>query len=261
MSKITKYPIILVHGVIIKDFKFFRAFGRIEKVLTSSGFKVYTAPIDGVGTSETNAYQLKEYINQILKKENVDKVNLIAHSKGGLDSKYFIENLNNDDVVASLTTLCTPFKGSPIASIILKLPSWMTKVIAWCVDLIYKIFGDQNPNSLQVCSDLKLVDDLNNECLKISKDVFVQSYSTIMERSKDDFVMGIPLAFSRYFYKNKTDGLVPLESTLIGEYKGLAFNESISHTEIVDFMVKKKKRDKIHNFYLMIVNDLIEKGY
>ena len=54
-----------------------------------------------------------------------------------------------------------------------------------------------------------------------------------MERSRDDFVMGIPLAFSKYFSDNKTDGLVPIESTFIGEYKGLAINESTSHTEII----------------------------
>ncbi len=195
------------------------------------------------------------------KKENTNKVNLIAHSKGGLDSKFFIENLNNNDVVATLTTLCTPFKGSPIASFILRFPNWMIKIIAWWIDLIYKMFGDKNPDSLKVCNELKLVDDLNDECLKISKDIYVQSYSTIMERSRDDFVMGIPLAFSKYFSDNKTDGLVPIESTFIGEYKGLAINESTSHTEIIDFMVKKKKREKIHNFYLILVSDLKEKGY
>ena len=66
----------------------------------------------------------------------------------------------------------------------------MIKIIAWWIDLIYKMFGDKNPDSLKVCNELKLVDDLNDECLKISKDIYVQSYSTIMERSRDDFVMG-----------------------------------------------------------------------
>ena len=31
----TKYPIILVHGIVLKDVKFFKAFGRIENVLES----------------------------------------------------------------------------------------------------------------------------------------------------------------------------------------------------------------------------------
>ena len=108
----TKYPIILVHGIVIKNFKHFRAFGKIEKELRQKGFIVYSSNIDGFGTIETNAQMLKEEILDILKKENVDKVNIIAHSKGGLDSKYMIENLEMEENVATLTTLCTPHRGT-----------------------------------------------------------------------------------------------------------------------------------------------------
>ena len=69
-----------------------------------------------------------------------------------------------------------------------------------------------------------------------------------MEKSKDDFIMGIPLMFSHYFEKDKiSDGLVPLDSTYFGEYRGNAFNESISHSQIVDFMVNKKKKENLPN--------------
>ena len=34
----TKYPIILAHGIILKDFKYFKAFGKIEKILRAEGF-------------------------------------------------------------------------------------------------------------------------------------------------------------------------------------------------------------------------------
>ena len=46
----TKYPIILVHGIVVKDFKKFKAFGKIEKILKDEGFIVYTATTDGFGT-------------------------------------------------------------------------------------------------------------------------------------------------------------------------------------------------------------------
>ena len=261
MESGTKYPIILVHGVVIKDFKFFRAFGRIEDVLKEEGNKVYTAPIDGMGTIETNAIQLKEFIEQILKEEQVDKVNLIAHSKGSLDSKYFIENLNNIDAIASLTTLATPFKGSPIASFILKFPRWMLKIVAWWLNLIYKIFGDKHPDALKVCEQLQEVQNIDEECMHINKDIYCQSYSTTMSKKSDDFVMSIPMAFSKHFSDSETDALVPKESTKMGIYQGNAINESISHTEIVDFMVKKKKKEKIYSFYKMVAKDLKNKGF
>jgi hypothetical protein len=83
-----------------------------------------------------------------------------------------------------------------------------------------------------------------------------------MNRAKDDFIMGIPLAFFHYFIKEtETDGLVGEDSTKFGEYKGLAFNDSISHSEIIDFFVTKKKRDRIYKFYSHICLDLAKRGF
>ena len=51
----TRYPIILVHGIAIKDFLFIKSFGKIDKVLSKQGYKVYKSKIDGFGTIENNA--------------------------------------------------------------------------------------------------------------------------------------------------------------------------------------------------------------
>lgn len=258
----TKYPIILVHGIALKDFKFLKSFGEIDRILRIQGYSVYKAKIDGFGSILNNAMQLKEEIIKILEIEGVDKVNIIAHSKGGLDSKYMIKNLGMEDHVASLTTLCTPHKGSPIATNILKLPKFLTKFIAFWINFWYKLFGDKNPDSYQACLDLKRINSIEEEIINFSEKVYCQSYSTEMKKSKDDFIMGIPLMFSRYFEKDYiSDGIVPIDSTIFGEYKGNAFNESISHTEIVDFMVKKKKRDKIYMFYSALCEELVNMGF
>ena len=258
----TKYPIILVHGIALKDFKFLKSFGEIDRILRIQGYSVYKAKIDGFGSILNNAMQLKEEIIKILEIEGVDKVNIIAHSKGGLDSKYMIKNLGMEDSVASLTTLCTPHKGSPIATNILKLPKFLTKFIAFWINFWYKLFGDKNPDSYQACLDLKRINSIEEEIINFSEKVYCQSYSTEMKKSKDDFIMGIPLMFSRYFEKDYiSDGIVPIDSTIFGEYKGNAFSESISHTEIVDFMVKKKKRDKIYMFYSALCEELVNMGF
>lgn len=258
----TKYPIILVHGIALKDFKFLKSFGEIDRILRIQGYSVYKAKIDGFGSILNNAMQLKEEIIKILEIEGVDKVNIIAHSKGGLDSKYMIKNSGMEDHVASLTTLCTPHKGSPIATNILKLPKFLTKFIAFWINFWYKLFGDKNPDSYQACLDLKRINSIEEEIINFSEKVYCQSYSTEMKKSKDDFIMGIPLMFSRYFEKDYiSDGIVPIDSTIFGEYKGNAFSESISHTEIVDFMVKKKKRDKIYMFYSALCEELVNMGF
>ena len=125
----TKYPILLVHGIVIKDWKFVKCFGNIKKVLNQAGFDIETSKTDGFGTIENNANQLKKQIEEMLVKYNTDKVNIIAHSKGGLDSKYLIKELKMEDHVASLTTLCTPHKGSKIADKLLSLPKWIIKIL------------------------------------------------------------------------------------------------------------------------------------
>lgn len=258
----TKYPIVLVHGIAIKDFLFVKSFGQIDRILRIEGFSVYKSKIDGFGTIENNANKLKEEIENILKEYNVDKVNIIAHSKGGLDCKYLIQNLGMEDKVASLTTLCTPYKGSPIASGILKAPRWILKFIAFWINLWYRIFGDKKPDCLKVCEELAQTPNIEEETIKISDKVYCQSYSSKMKRSRDDFIMGIPLMFSRYFENGKdSDGLVPVDSAKMGEYKGDAMDDSISHSEIIDFMVKKKKRDKIYAFYSGICEDLKNRGF
>lgn len=257
----SQYPIVLVHGIMIKDIKFFKAFGRIEKILRQDGYSVHTSKTDGFGTVENNAEQLKAQILYILESENVEKVNLIAHSKGGLDAKYMIENLGMSDKVASLTTLCTPHRGSQIATKILRLPSFLTKLIAFWLNFWYRVFGDKKPDALTVCKQLQTSDYNEAEQSSISDKVYCQSFSAKMSRSRDDFVMGIPLIFSRRFEKADSDGLVSIESSKFSNYRGNCIEGSLSHTEIVDFMAKKSKREKIYAFYITLCGELVEMGF
>jgi triacylglycerol lipase len=135
----TKYPIVLVHGMVLKDFKIYRAFRKIRDVLKHNNISVYVTTHDGIGTIENNALQIKKEIIEILEKENVDKVNIIAHSKGGLDSRYMISKLNMDEHVASLTTLSTPHRGSKLSTKLLSMPKWCAKFLAFWINLFYKI--------------------------------------------------------------------------------------------------------------------------
>ena len=79
--------------------------------LEKEGYKVYVADTDGFGSVENNAEQLKSFIERVLSETGAEKVNIIAHSKGGLDAKYMITKLYMEDKIASLTTLCTPHKS------------------------------------------------------------------------------------------------------------------------------------------------------
>ena len=257
----TKYPIILVHGIIVKELKFFKAFGKIEKTLKDEGFSVYTSLTDGFGSISNNANQLKKQILKILEEEKVSKVNLIGHSKGGLDCKYLIKHLNMEDYVASLTTLSTPHKGSKLADKLLSMPKIIVKFLEFWINLFYKLFKDENPDCVLVAKELSVINNIEEETFNFSSKVYCQSFSTTLRKSKDDFIMGIPLVFSKRFEKDLSDGMVANYSTKFGDYKGDCLEDSISHSEIVGFSLSKKKRKKVEEFYIELCNELAQNGF
>lgn len=257
----SQYPFILVHGVALKDFLFFKAFGRIGKMLEKEGYRVYTARTDAFGTIETNAAQLKSETEKLLRDTGAEKVNIIAHSKGGLDARYMIEHLGMEGKVASLTTLCTPHRGSALASRILRLPEFVLHILDFVLNLVYRIGGDKRPAALAVCRQLQAVPEDKTVVLHVSDKVYCQSYSAVLEKKRLDFVMDVPLMYFKTFENGPSDGMVSVESAKYGNYRGECMEESVSHSEIVDFGTKKKKKEKVFLFYKRLCAELAEKGF
>jgi triacylglycerol lipase len=79
-------------------------------------FVTVTLPYD---TSEHRATVLLPQIQAILAQTGAAKVNLIAHSQGGLDARVLASpaGLGLGDVIASVTTVSTPHRGTPVADL------------------------------------------------------------------------------------------------------------------------------------------------
>ena len=257
----TKYPIILVHGIAAKQLRIINAFGRIGQELEKEGYRVFVADTDGFGSIEHNAEQLKEYIHRIMLLTGAEKVNIIAHSKGGLDSKYMITNLGMEDNVASLTTLCTPHRGSIIASKIWDLPMPLKKLIGFFIDMFYCLFlGDKHPDSMRACEQLRAVDE-SEETLQFSYKVYCQSYSTNISSMKDCFIMGLPMKMHHKYEIQDNDGVVAEQSTKFGRYRGKCLDIPVSHVQIIDLFSKKEQREQIYAFYKKVCSELSEMGF
>ena len=259
----TKYPIVLVHGLAMKDTFFMKSFGRIDRILRIQGHTVYKSDVDAVGSVETNAAQLKNEIETILTETGAEKVNIIAHSKGGLDAKYMIERLGMGEKAASLTTLCTPHQGSPVASFVLKFPRFAVKYAAFWVNIFFRVFGDKHPDSFTACEELQRTESIAEETARPIPNVFCQSFSATFRPGEKnaDFMTRVPLLISRWMEKGRaSDGMVPRDSAIFGTYRGDCLNGSLSHTEVVDFMVRDKKRDQIFAFYSALCEELVQAG-
>ena len=257
----SKYPIILVHGIAAKQLRILNAFGKIGEELKKEGYTVYISDNDGFGSIENNAEQLKRYIDKVLKDTGAEKVNIIAHSKGGLDSKYMITKLGMEDKVASLTTLCTPHRGSIIASKIWDLPMPIKKILAFFIDMFYCLFlGDKHPDSMRACEQLRAV-NTSEDTLQFSYKVYCQSYSTGISEVKDCFVMALPMKIQHHYEITDNDGVVSEESAQFGCYKGKCLDIPISHVQIIDLFSKKSQKEQIYSFYKKVCQELAEMGF
>ena len=257
----SKYPIVLVHGIAAKQLKIINAFGKIGSELEKEGYKVYVADTDGFGSIETNAEQLKAFINKVLSDTGAEKVNIIAHSKGGLDSKYMITKLYMEERVASLTTLCTPHRGSIIASKIWTLPMPIKKIIAFWIDMFYCLFcGDKHPDSMRACQQLR-TSNTREDTLQFSYKVYCQSYSTTIGKAKDCFIMALPMKLQHHYEIYDNDGMVSEESAQFGCYRGKCLDIPVSHVQIIDLFSKKDQKEQIYSFYKQVCRELSEMGF
>ena len=256
----TKYPVLLVHGMMVKDFSLWPAFRGITDFLRKQNVTVYVSNQDGVGSVETNAAQLKQEIEEILRKENCDKVNIIAHSKGGVDSRYMISRLDMADRVASLTTLSTPHHGSGLSARLLNMPRFMAKTIAFFADTFYKILGDKQPNILLLGQELT-GDAMErfNEAVPNMPMVYYQSFSSTAP-GKKAFLRFIPYQISRYCEQDDTDGMVAVKSSQWGNYRG-SMGAELDHFKMVGVYGTKKKLAGVGLFYLHIIHELRDMGF
>ncbi len=258
----TKYPILLIHGVAVKNIGVVKAFGKLGTALAEAGNTVFCPDTDGFGSIETNAAMLREGILDVLAKTGAEKVNLFAHSKGGLDAKYLL--MHDEEIrahVASLTTLSTPHRGAGAATLLYGLWRPIRAIVAFFVNVWYRIFGDRHPDALTVCRQLRLSPNEELDSLTMPEGVYCRSYSATMHRKRDDFLMSIPLAFTRRCDKRPSDGLVAAESAKFGTYLGDCIDGSLSHSEMIGYSLKKKKREQVKRFYLALAEELAELGY
>ncbi len=119
----TKYPIVFSHGMagfiqVGTDQFGLDYWYQILPDLARNGANVWATQVSPFNSSEIRGEQLLEQVKEIAAITGADKVNLIGHSHGGPTIRYVAGS--EPKLVASLTTVGAPHKGSPVADLILK---------------------------------------------------------------------------------------------------------------------------------------------
>ncbi|MDE5945722.1 MAG: hypothetical protein K2G63_00235 [Oscillospiraceae bacterium] len=270
----TKYPVLLVHGMGFRDRKIFNYWGRIPKELENRGCKVFYGHQDANGTIENNSLMIKKSLDKALIESGSEKVNIIAHSKGGLDARYLISSLGEYKKVASLSTVDTPHHGSQTVDFLLKFPDILVKATGKITDFFMYICGDSCPESYQVFQELTTdyLEKFNIENPDMP-DIYYQSYGFFMKNIFSDIVMSFPYSVIKSIEHENTDGLLTERAMNWTNFRGMFTSPSrrgISHCDTTDLRRRrftKKMPDNeyeiadIVDFYIRLVAELKEKGF
>jgi triacylglycerol lipase len=233
-------------------------------MLKENGFTVYHSSVSWAADVNTRAEDLKKNILKTLEKENCKKVNIIAHSMGGLDARHMLFNdrlsgkIHNR--IASVTTISTPHEGSPFAD-------WGTNNLPHVIPIAQKLgldlnaFKDLRTDKCRKFNSSTEVMNFEKEC---EKNIIFQSYAG----RQDFWSIFDALKLSFYIIEKKegdNDGLVSVASAKWRDryFKGVL--ENTDHLNEIGWWdsaqmycgeSQKELLERIHKIYLDISKDL-----
>lgn len=241
------------------------SWGNIPKLLTAKKGRIFLSGIEAMAGYQKNAELLKQSINEVLAETGADKVNLIAHSKGGIDARFAISRLGADQQVASLTTVSTPHHGTAAADIVCGLIPDEENISYKLVDIYGRLLGDKSPETATAFKELTRahMKEFNHDNPN-AKDVYYQSYGTHMLSPLNDPVFALPHELLNR-YEGVNDGMVSEASYRWGEFQGVVTGKvkgiGISHLQITGSVGSIYSNINIPELYASWISKLKDKGF
>ena len=266
----TRYPILMLHGVGFRDLKWPLYWGRIPRALTGLGAELHYGNQDCWARVEDNAKTVRARIRQILEETGAEKVNIIAHSKGGLEARMAASSLGMGGYIASITTVGTPHRGSKTIDRLLKAPGSLFNMASFAVNNWIGLIGDTKPDFYAVCRDFstEYAQAFNRDNPDVPG-VYYQSFAGVMRSPLSDINLSTA-NFIVGMIEGPNDGLVSVESAKWGEnftlLNGCA-GRGVSHYDEIDFRrapLSRKQGEGVADIcevYRGIVKGLAERGF
>ena len=261
----TRYPIVMVHGIFFRDWQLMNYWGRIPAALIRNGAVIFYGGQQSALSIPESAAELKEKILGILAETGAEKVNIIAHSKGGLVSRYAISALGLDKYVATLTTVNTPHGGCDMVDHLLAmLPDKFVHWVEKKYNSVFHKLGDKAPDFLAGINDLRPASIAALEAeMTDSPEVSYRSFMSIMKNASS---AGFPLNLGYRIIKKlngENDGLVWEKSAEHGSFRMIrpVGKRGISHGDMIDLFRENIDGFDVREFYIGLAADLKKQGY
>ena len=265
----TKYPVLMVHGIFFRDWQIFNYWGRIPAELRRNGARIFYGRQQSAQSIEKSAKELHQQIHAVLEQTGAEKINIIAHSKGGLDARYAAARLGDAPYIASLTTINTPHHGCAwVDDLLQKIPVPVQNWLDQKYQKIFQVLGDTNPAFLEGVRDLTEQHSIrfNQEC-PVPEEIFCQCCMSQMNSASS---APFPLWVSYLYMKNfdgtaGNDGLVTIDSARLDGKDFRLITPSgkrgISHGDIIDLNRENLPEFDVREFYADLLKDLKQKGF
>ena len=262
----TRYPILMVHGVFFRDYKAFNYWGRIPADLEKNGARIFYGKQESAASIDVCGRQLADRIKEIVEETGCGKVNIIAHSKGGLDSRAAISLYGAAPYVASLTTVNTPHRGCQFADYLLcKAPEKLKNVVAGQYNGALSKVGDKDPDFIAAVTDLThdAAKAFNDRCPDVPGVYYQSVGSKSVRAASGRFPLNLSYHLVNYF-DGPNDGLVSIPSMKWGAdftYVSPRKSRGITHGDMIDLMRENIDGFDVRETYVNIVSGLKEKGF
>lgn len=262
----TRYPLLMVHGIFFRDWQYFNYWGRIPAELIRNGAEIYYGHQQSAQSVQDSARELAEQIRIVCETTGCEKVNIIAHSKGGLDCRCAIQSYGAAQYVASLTTINTPHHGCGFVDMLLeKVPVSVQKWLAGRYNRIFSKLGDANPDFLRGVQDLT-----EKNCREFQAAFPCHpsiAYLAVMSKMQSIRSAPFPLWLGYLLNRKQgeNDGLVPVESARLEGVPFLMMPETkkrgISHGDVIDLMRENIPDFDVREWYVQMVKRLKDNGF
>lgn len=259
-----KYPVLLCHGYgaiasLVKPSPLY----DVAILLRSHNVRAFAPNIVPYAKIETRAQSWVKRIHELTDNIPDGKVNIVAHSMGGLDMRYALSRLDIADKVASLTTVSTPHRGTSLAELTLKTPEAIRDKLAdfldWMGDRIYPHTKSDSVGSAAQLTR-QYVTEVFNPSVPNVEGIDYYSYTSAVGKGTNNPIRVIARYQNNHIFENEgpNDGMVSVESAQWGEH---IETSNLSHLEQMNLRLKNGRENLYKNFWLDVVKMLQEKGH
>ncbi|KAM3474144.1 hypothetical protein MY8738_008027 [Beauveria namnaoensis] len=276
-----KYPIVLAHGLfgfselrLVPRLPAVQYWHGIQDALRANGATVFATSVPPSSSIAVRAATLADGI--VAAQEAQEKacasppppVNIIAHSMGGLDARYMISRLlpRPDVQVASLTTIATPHRGSPVADYLVETDSRSPIHLPQLYALLAR--AGLGTEAFEQLTTRYMTGTFNPETPDVDGVRYFSYGADMKEVPSRLSVFRPPWQVMQDAGEGPNDGLVSVASSTWGEYRGTLVG--VGHLDLINWsnrmrwalreMMGMKRTFNAVAFYLDIADMLAREG-